>query len=186
MNENPYASKTLKGDEAIKLIDSMRAKGSFEDARQRLNDTAKSIAERIVAAVPGETWQFTTDPNVLEVKRAGLPCEKLTGDIAGRPLSDTVEFGRTFSAEEFATASEIVRDEAAKFGATSKSSLFNESAKRDFDARGNGYRFTLGQVTFATLTITGDCFLMQSVVDLPPGRLPPEPPLVPSGPTSTP
>lgn len=185
LTENPYESKTLKGDEAIKLIDTMRAKGSYEAARQRLNDAAKSIAERIVAAVPNETWQFATDPNVQQVKRAGLPCEKLTGDIARRPLSDMVEFGRTLSAEEFTTASEIVRDEAAKFGAASDSSLFDESSKRDFDVQGNGYEFRLRQGGSAIFTITGDCFLMQSVVDLAPGQLPPEPPLVPR-PTSTP
>ena len=184
--DNPYESKTLKGDEAIELIDSMRAKGSFEDARQRLNDAAKVIAERIVDAVPGETWQFTADPNVQQVKQAGLPCEKLTGDIARRPLSDMVEFGRTFDAEEFAAANEIVREEAAKFGATGESSLFDEDSKRDFDVRGNGYDFTLRQGGSAILTITGDCVLMQSVVDLPPGQLPPEPPIVPPEPPIVP
>ena len=187
--DNPYESKTVTGDEAIEaieLIDSMRTKGSFEDARQRLNDAARGIAERIVVAVPGETWQFTADPNVQHVKQAGLPCEKLTGDIARRPLSDMVEFGRTFDAEEFATANEIVREEAAKFGATGESSLFDEDAKRDFDVRGNGYEFTLRQGGSAILTITGDCVLMQSVVDLPPGQLPPEPPIVPPNPPPTP
>lgn len=186
LSENPHESTTVHGGEAIELIDGMRAKGSFEDARQRLNDAAKATAERIVAAVPGETWQFTADPNVQQVKQAGLPCEKLTGDIARRPLSDMVEFGRTFDAEEFTTANEIVREEAAKLGATGESSLFNEDSKRDFDVQGNGYEFTLRQSGSAILTITGDCFLMQSVVDLPPGQLPPEPPIVPSSPTPTP
>ena len=108
MTENPYESQTVKGDEAVRLIDDMRAQGSYEDARRRMNDAAATIAERIVSAVPGQTWQFSADPNVQEVKSDGLPCEKLTGDIARRPLSDVVEFGRPFAADEFATAGQIV------------------------------------------------------------------------------
>ncbi len=34
----------------------------------------------------------------------------------------------------------------------------------------------------STLNITGGCFLMQSVVNVSPGRLPPEPPIAPASP----
>ncbi|MDT5019332.1 MAG: hypothetical protein QOD39_5492 [Mycobacterium sp.] len=185
MTENPHESKAAKGDDAVQLIDSMREKGSFEAARQRLTDTAKVIADRIAGAVPGQTWKFTDDPNVQSIDRAGLPCENLTGDIAGRPNADTVAFGRTFNADEFTTAVVIVRQEAAKYGATNESSLFNEESKRDFNVQGKGYEFELGQSKNARLNITGDCFLKQSVIELPPGQLPPEPPIVPSEPTTT-
>lgn len=180
VTENPYESKTVKGDDAIQLIDSLRPKGSFETARQRITDTAGVIAARIVAAVPGQTWKFEDDPHGLDAKRQGLPCEKLTGDIARRPMADPVVFGRTFSTEEFTTAHDIVRQEAAAYGATDQSSLFNDQAKRDYAVTGNGYEFKLGQIKYATLEITGDCFLMQSVVNLPAGQLPPEPPIVPT------
>lgn len=186
LTENPYESKTVTGDEAAVLIDSMRAQGSFEDARQRLNATAEVIAERIVAAVPDQTWHVSTDPHGLDIKRQGLPCEKLTGDIARRPMADSVVFGRTFDTGEFATTNDIVRQEAARYGADGESSLFDEQDKRDYDVQGNGYEFKLGQINVATLNITGDCFLTQSVVDLPPGQLPPEPPIVPTDPTPTP
>lgn len=185
MTENPYESKTVKGDDAVQLIDGMRSKGSYEDARQRLGGTAKSIAERIVAAVPGQTWQFDTDPAGLNITRQGLPCEKLTGDIARRPLADAVQFGRTFTAAEFTTAVDIVRQEAAQYGATEQTSLFNDDTRRDYNVQGKGYEFSFGQAKVATLDITGDCFLMQSVVALPPGQLPPEPPIVPTGTTPT-
>lgn len=186
MTENPDESTTAEGDEAIALIDSMRSKGSFEDARRRLNEAAQTIAERVVAAMPGQTWKFEDDPAGRKSLEAGLPCDKLTGSIARRPMADSVIFGRTFDTEEFATAADIVGQEAAAFGATGESSLFNEQDKRDYDIQGNGYEFNLGQIEFATLEITGDCFLMQSVVDLPPGQLPPKPPIVPTKPTPTP
>ena len=175
VSENPYESQTVHGDEAVELIDSMRPGGSYEDARRRINDAAATIAERIVGAVPGQTWQFSPDPNVQQVKSDGLPCDKLTGDIARRPLSDMVEFGRPFTSEEFATASDIVRDEAAEFGADGGDSLFNEQSRRDFHVRGGGFEFDLRQGGSAILTITGDCFLMQSVIDSPAGQLPADP-----------
>ncbi|MED5816101.1 LppA family lipoprotein [Mycolicibacterium sp. 050232] len=186
LTENPHEDKTLKGDEAVKLIDSMRAKGSYEAARQRLTDTAKTIAERIAAAVPGQTWKFNDDPNVQEAWKGGQRCEELAMNIARRPMADSVVFGRLFSTEEFATAHDIVREEAAQYGATDDSSLFNDPAKRDFDVQGNGYKFNIGQMKRATLNITGDCFLMQSVVDSPPGQLPSEPPRVPTDTRPTP
>jgi hypothetical protein len=58
--------------------------------------------------------------------------------------------------------------------------LFNDDAKRDYAVTGNGYEFKLGQIKYATLEITGDCLLLQSVVALPAGQLPPEPPIVPT------
>lgn len=181
LNENPY-EPSLDGHAEVQLIDSMRSKGSYEDARERLNATAGAIADRIAEATPGQTWQFTTDPNVQDVNHSGLPCDKLSGSVAARPLSDTVKFGRPFTADEFAAAADTVRQEAAQYGATDETSLFNEESRRDFNLQGNGYEFELIQGKAAILDITGDCFLKQSVIDLPPGQKPPEPPIVPTSP----
>jgi hypothetical protein len=186
LDDNPHESTTAKGDDVIALIDGMRDSGSFEDARQRLNATARVIGDRVAAAVSGQTWRFTDDPNLQRMDGEGSSCDKLTGDIARRPHADTVTFGRTFTAEEFTVAAGIVREEAAPYGATGESSLFDEQTKRDYDVQGNGYEFNLGQVTVATLNITGGCFLLQRVLDLPAGQLPPEPPIVPSEPTPDP
>lgn len=176
----------LTDQQKIQLIDSMRAKGSFEAARDRLTSTAQSIAEQISAAVSGQTWQFANDENERDAYNNGSLCDRLDPDIARRPRARTVEFGTTFSADHFTTAANIVRQEATKYGATTETSLFNESAKRDYDVQGNGYEFSLGQITVATLLIKGDCRLLQKVIDLPPGQLPPEPPILPTTPTPSP
>jgi hypothetical protein len=183
---NPYESQHLSEQQEIQLIDSMRAKGSYEAARERLNNTARVIGERISAAVPGQTWKFDDDPYGQESARAGLSCEKLTDDIASRPIADAVIFGRTFSANEFKTAADIVREEAAKYGATDQSSLFNEASKREYSVQGNGYEFRLMQIKFAGLDIHGDCFLHQRVLDSPPGQLPPPTTTAPGTPTPSP
>ncbi len=180
MTENPHESTTLSDEETVALIDSMREKGSYEQARARLNASAGAIAEQIVAAVPGQTWRFSDSTNAREMSERGLPCEKLTGSVARRPNADTVAFGRTFTPEEFAVAADIVRAEASKYGVTDESSLFDEQPRHDYTLQGNGYEFKLVQGKAARLFITGDCFLMQSVVDLPPGQLPPKPPLIPT------
>jgi hypothetical protein len=138
---NPTGAKPLMSDEEkIELIDSMRAKGSFEAARERLTNTAQSIAEQIVAAVPGQTWRFADDENARIQYRDGAPCtggsKLISEDIAGRPRAKTAVFGTTFSVEDFKTAAGIVRQVAAEYGATTESSLFNESAKRDYDVQG--------------------------------------------------
>ncbi|WP_413784906.1 LppA family lipoprotein [Mycolicibacterium peregrinum] len=83
-------------------------------------------------------------------------------------MSDLVEFGRLFSGDEFRTAADIVRDEAARFGATGDSSLFNDDSRRDIDIRGAGYEFNVRQSKAAIVNITGDCFLKQRVIELPP------------------
>lgn len=174
------------GDQGkIKLIDSLRSKGSFESARDRLTSTAQSIAEQISAAVPGQSWKFGDGEYATDSYRDGSLCDKLDADIARRPKAKAVDFTAPFTADGFRTAVDIVRQEAAKYGATVQSSLFNESAKRDFDVQGNGYEFRILQIQSAGLDITGDCHLMRNVIDMPPGQLPPEPPIVPTT-TTTP
>lgn len=176
----------LTDAQKIELIDGMRDKGSYEATRERLTGTARLIADRISAAVPGQTWKFSDDPYLLESHRNGGLCEKLSADIARRPITDTIVFGSTFSGEGFKTAAGVVADEAADYGADSENSLFNESSKRDYTVQGNGYEFKFGQVNFATLSIEGDCFLLQRVLDSPPGQLPPPSPTSTRSETPTP
>lgn len=167
----------------IALIDSLRERGSAEDARQRLNGTARAIAEKIVATVPGQTWKFVdNDPygGMDYVFKGGSFCADLSPAIAWRPASDRVVFGRTFAAEEFTVAVGVVRAQAATDGATADSAMFDDPSRRDYSVTGNGYEFTLAQIDVATLEITGDCFLLQKVLDLPAGQLPPPPPIVPT------
>ncbi len=180
----PYESAKLSDQQKIELIDSMRANGSYEQAREKLNQTVAQMADRISAAVPGQSWHFNDDPYAMRVKRGGLPCENgLTGDIAGRPLSDTAIFAHTFTAEQWPQVTQILHRVAADvYGIDDESSLFDDPDKRDYRIEADGYRFRVGQATVATLNATGDCFLFQKVLDIPPGQLPPEPPILPSDP----
>ncbi|WP_428342999.1 LppA family lipoprotein [Mycobacterium sp.] len=164
--------RPLTDEQKIKLIDSMRAKGSFEAARDRLTGSAQAIAEQISTAVPGQTWKFADDPNERDAYQNGSLCDDLDPDLARRPRARTVEFGATFNTDGFTAAVGVVRQEAVKYGATQQSSLFNEPTKRDYDVQGDGNEFNLGQAKIATLLITGDCFLFQKVLDTPPGQFP--------------
>lgn len=146
VDHDPDESVQLSDKQKIALIDSMRPKGSYEQARERLNRTVARMAERITAAIPGQTWRFDDDPYGREVKRSGLSCDNgLEGDVAGRPLSDTILFGATFTAEQWPRVTEIVRQEAAEYGIDDQSSLFNDPSKRDYLVQGNGYEFNVGR-----------------------------------------
>jgi hypothetical protein len=59
--------------------------------------------------VPGQTWKFDDDPYGLESARQGGLCDRLDADIARRPETDSIMFGRTFTVNEFKTAAGIVR-----------------------------------------------------------------------------
>jgi hypothetical protein len=176
--DNPYQPIKLSDQQKIQLIDQLRPRGSYEEARKHLTETAVDIAKRISAAIPGQGWSFAQDPNVKEVNDEGTHCDNgLTEDIARRPFSDHIDFDKPFTASQFGTAIDILRQEAAKLGVKTKqgeSSLFNETAKRDYQIEGNGYTFRILQINGAGLMLTGPCVLMQKVLDLPPGQLPPE------------
>jgi NAD(P)-dependent dehydrogenase (short-subunit alcohol dehydrogenase family) len=69
---------------------------------------------------------------------------------------------------------ERLREEAARYGATEGSSLFDGAHPIDeYSVLGSGYEFQIMQMKFATLRISGECLLLQEVLDLPPGQLPP-------------
>lgn len=99
--------------------------------------------------------------------------EVLTDDLAQAGAPKLTSFLQNLD-----TASQNPGQTTALFG-HSYGSLTSGIALHD-DVAGNGYEFNIGQITVATLNITGDCFLLQRVLDLPAGQLPPEPPIVPS------
>ncbi|CFH12748.1 lipoprotein LppB [Mycobacterium tuberculosis] len=176
MGQNPDKSPHLTGEQKIQLIDSMRHKGSYEAARERLTATAQIIADRVSAAIPGQTWKFNDDSYGQDFYRNGSLCKELSADIARRPMAKPVDFGSTFSAEDFKIAANIVREEAAKYGATTESSLFNESAKRDYDVQGNGYEFNSCKSNSPHLTSPATVFCCRRCSTCRPDNSPPNHP----------
>ena len=166
MDDHPYPP-SLNGQDAVEFIDSLRPAGSYEQARVRLNATAARISERIVEEFPGQTWRL--DAESLVFNAGGLACTELAGDVALRPMTDSVLYGRPFTAEEFPRAAEIVRQEAAPYGIDQDSTLFNDDFRRDITFSGHRFEFNLGQGTQAVLNITGSCFLLQHVINQPAG-----------------
>ena len=172
-SSQPPAAPT--DQQTIELIDGLRPKGSFEDARDNLTAIARSIAEKVDRAVPGGArWTFNTTSNYARSTRDGLSCtdNPLSADVARKPLADPGEWDPPLTSEGFKIAAGVIRDEAAKLGATQGSSLFDDSAKSEYTVTGNGYEFQLLQMKSALLTVSADCHLLQTVIDKPPGRLP--------------
>ncbi len=157
----------------IDLIDSLRARGSFESARDRLTTVAGAIAEGISTAVPGgQPWKFDTTSDFAKTAHHGSVCAELPGNVALKPAANPVEFDPPLTAEGFRIAVDVIRRVAAEHGATEESALFGDSAKREYSVSGNGYRFRILQMDLALLTISADCRLLQKVLDPPPGQMP--------------
>lgn len=150
------------------VIDSLRPKGSFESARTALNGVARSTAERIGAAIPGQPWKVNADSELGRMSYLGAPCDELPGDVALRPAAEPIVFDPAFTADNFPVAVDVIREQAAKLGATQESSLFNDGSKREYQVSGNGYEFRVMQMEVAVFTVSGDCHLLQKVIDLPP------------------
>ena len=157
----------------IDVIDSLRPKGSFEPARIGLTEIAASLAEKISRSIPGgKPWKFNTTSGFAKTLQRGSVCDGLPGGIALKPAADPVVFDPPFSADEFRVAVDVIRGVAAEFCATEESSLFNDDAEREYLFSGSGYTFRILQMKVAVVTVSGDCHLLQRVLDLPPGRLP--------------
>lgn len=153
------------------IIESLRPKGSFEAARSTLTEIARSIATQIDAAIPGgQPWRVNSDTELGRMSYLGAPCDDLPGDVALKPGAEPIVFDPAFTAENFPAAVGVIREQAAKLGATRESSLFNEDSKREYLVSGNGYEFHVLQLKVAVLTVSGDCHLLQKVIDLPPGQ----------------
>ncbi len=143
------------------LIGSLRDKGSFESARDNLTNLAGSVAERISGVVPGgRAWRFDTTSEFAKTLHQGAVCDDLAGDIALKPDAAPIVFDPPFASADFRIAVGVIREEAAKLGATTESALFDESAKREYFVSGNGYEFRIMQMKIALLTISGDCHLL--------------------------
>ena len=144
------------------LVDSLRDKGSFESARDDLTALAGSVAEKINRAVPGgKQWRFDTTSEFAKTLQHGAVCDGLPGDVALKPDAAPVVFDPPFGSAEFRIAVDVIREEAAKVGATEESSLFNDSARREYFVSGNGYTFRIMQMKVALLTVSGDCRLLR-------------------------
>jgi hypothetical protein len=173
MNDGNSSPAQLGDQQTIDLIDSLRPKGSFEAAHDNLTAIARAVAEKINQAVPGgKPWTVNTTSQIVTNARNGLPCgNDLSAGTAGKPEADPVQFD-AFTPSEFKIAVNVIRQEAAKLGATEESSLFDDASKREYFVSGNDYRFNIFQINSAIFSISGDCHLLQKVIDLPPGKLP--------------
>ena len=170
-DSTPPAAQT--DQQRIALIDSLRPRGSFEAARAHLTAIAGSVAEQISQAVPGgKPWTFDSTSELATDARNGVPCDNdLSAGTARKPDADPVQFD-VFAPGDFTIAVGVIRREAAALGATEESSLFDDPAKREYVVSGNGYLFRILQINSTWLTVSGDCHLLQKVIDSPPGTLP--------------
>ncbi len=81
MDHNPDTSRRLTGEQKIQLIDSMRNKGSYEAARERLTATARIIATASVRpsrAKPGNSTTIPTYNSLTETEHCATSSPRIS------------------------------------------------------------------------------------------------------------
>lgn len=95
--------------EIVALEDTLRPRGSVEDALARYESAMQQIADGLSAQQPGLTWRW--DPQT-----ASIRCTGEFEDTSGAQLRRRLVADRPIPGDRWAAAHQIVRDHASDFG----------------------------------------------------------------------
>ncbi len=136
------------------LENGLRSKPSFETAKAEYASAMNQMADKIAALVPGMKW--TVDENSWDHcageyvwTRAVRVFERIVFD---RPIPDDV----------WPKAVQIVKDGAARFGATSVNVFVDQPSNKDLAISGSGVQFHFGTAVQTILTATSDCRMRET------------------------
>jgi hypothetical protein len=131
------------------LENGLRSKPSFEDARAQYVAATNQIANQIAALVPGMTW--TVDEN---------SWNGCGGDYVWTRAVQVyyrIVFNRAIPDDVWPRALQIVKDGAAKFGATTVSGFVDQPGNQDLTIYGSGAQFHFGTKVQTVLAVKSDC-----------------------------
>ena len=140
--------RPLTDEQKIKLIDSMRGKGSFEAARDRLTVAPSRLPSRSPPQCPAKL-DIRRRPQRARLVPKRVLCDDLDPDLAvapePEPLSSVRRSPRIDSLPPLGSSVRKPPNMAPRNRARC-----SMSRKRDYDVQGDGNEFNLGQVKIAT------------------------------------
>jgi hypothetical protein len=146
--ESPMATEDVEAG--------LRQKPSFEAAQADYRAAVESMADRIAALTPGTTWAFSD-------QTPWLACSGDYIDTNARHVYFSADFEQPIPDTAWPQALQIVRDGAARFGATDVSTFQDEPGDHDVAIAGaDGVEFKLGTKKKASLTAQSDCRLTEA------------------------
>ena len=131
------------------LENGLRSKPSFETARSEYVAALDQMASQVAGLVPGMTWKV--DEN---------SWNGCGGDLVGTRAVQVyyrLAFDRALPDDVWPTAVQIVKDGAARYGATTVSVFVDQPGNKDLAIAGSGAQFHFGTKAGTVLAATSDC-----------------------------
>ncbi len=145
------------------LENGLRSKPSLEAAQADYATAMNQMADSIVALVPGMKW--TVDENSWD--HCG---GEYVWTRAVRAF-ERIVFDRAIPDDVWPQALQIVKDGAARLGATTVEVFLDRPGNKDLAISGSGAQFHFGTAAQTILTATSDCRMRAA--DTPPTSMPP-------------
>jgi len=153
----PKQEPTVTPSNTPALEDQLRAKGPAEDALTRFESASQATADDISKLVSGLTWRWNRESKLLdcggsfaETRGVHVVTRNL---VSNGPIPD----------DAWPAALQVLRDHAAKFGATQQHVYADKPGHRDVaiyaDNGAELHLITRGQ---AVLNATSDCYLQRA------------------------
>ncbi len=136
------------------LENGLRSKPSFETAKAEYASAMNQMADKIAALVPGMTW-------VVKENSWGGCGGEYVWTRAVRVYYYIV-FDRAIPDDVWPKAVQIVKDGAARFGATSVNVFVDQPSNKDLAISGSGVQFHFGTAVQTILTATSDCRMRET------------------------
>lgn len=136
----------------------LRSKPPFEAAQEQYRNAMRDMADRVAALVPGLTWQIKED--------SWRGCGGAYARTSGVQVYVYIVFAGPVPDGNWAPALAIVKDGAARLGASNMTTLVDNPGDRDVMFGGaDGIEIEFGTKTNTILSAKSDCRLRQA--DLP-------------------
>jgi hypothetical protein len=136
----------------------LQSKPSFEAAQQEYRNAMQDMATRVATLVPGLTWQTKED--------SWRGCGGEYAQTAGVQVYVYIVFAGPVPDDKWTPALEIVKDGAARLGATNMTKLVDKPGDRNVMFGGkDGIEIEYGTKASTILSAKSDCRLRQA--DLP-------------------
>ena len=136
------------------LENGLRSKPSFEAARAEYEKAANQMATEIAALVPGMTWK------VDENSWSGCGGDYVWTRAV--QVNYRIVLDRSIPDALWPKALQIVKDGAARFGATAVSVFMDQPGNKDLAIAGSGAQFQFGTKVQTVLDATSDCRMRET------------------------
>jgi hypothetical protein len=147
-------------EQIAQMENDLRSKPSFEAAKAEYQTAMRQMADRIAALVPGLTW------NLEENSWEG--CGGRYSHTHGKQVYQLIVFSGPIPDDKWPQALQVVKDGAARFGATHFGVFHDQPGFHDIYLDGpDGVDFRFGTQVASSLSAKSDCRISETYTPTP-------------------